>query len=175
MYELFALVAVLGLSACGDKKEAPAATSAPKAVASDDPVAQMTVEHAKKDVAELTTKLAAHKANLFDCAATMSSVAEVQKYDAATATQIKKLCTHDIQLDLIQQAVDAAEPAHKAKPDAVSLSECSVDAGLSVEAMQEAGTLDDTAKALVARLDKACPLLAQVRADHAAKAAKATK
>ncbi len=170
MNKLFALMAVLGLAACGDKKaDAPAASAKVAAPAADDPVTQLTLEHAKKDLAEVTTKLGSHTENMFDCVGPGTYMKDLEKADAALATQLKKLCQHDVQLDLIKMSVDKAEPARAAKPDAISLRECTVEASLAIEDMQKNGVFDDAAKAMADRFYKACPLYAKVSADKAAR------
>jgi len=128
-------------------------------------VNEYIVKHAREDVAQIEQKLPSKSASLYDCVV-MTELEKIERADKALATKLKRLCTYEVPVSLIEKALAVAEPARKAQPDAITIDGCDVDAGLSIEEMEKYGTLDDRAKALIQRLDAACPLLAKAREDR---------
>jgi hypothetical protein len=113
----------------------------------------------KDDLPKIKAALASAKPDdaTFKCGH-MANLQTLEKADAALAAEFKRLCTHDLQLDIMKVEVDKAEAARKAKPDEKVLSECfNANFELAGKELQQYGTGDDTSKALAARFAAACP------------------
>ena len=157
------MVLALAVAACSDKKSDSGAP--PKGE-----VNEYIVQHAREDVPKITEKVASKTASLYDCVV-IDELDQIQRADAALAAKIKQLCAYDVPMMLIEKAVTVAEPARKAAPDAITIDGCDIDAGMSVEELEKYGTLDARAAEMIKRLDAACPLLAETRADRKKRAA----
>jgi hypothetical protein len=142
-------LAVLATAACKDDTGSKADKANP-----------YIVKHAREDVDEITKKLATKSATLMDCVI-VGEVDEIKRADAELAAKLTQLCGYDVPVSLIEKSVDVAEPARKAKPDAIEVEGCDVEAGMSVEELDKYGKTDDRAKALIDRLFAACPLIAK--------------
>jgi hypothetical protein len=170
------ILLTFSLSACAAKREeatpsgdkpAPAA----KAAAGSDQLRDLYVKAGQRELKQLTEQLAAGTANKFACAAATASLDKIEPYDKDTVVEIRRLCDHDIPLAILAKGVPTAEAARGAKPDAITLSACTIDLMMAVEAIDAANAHDDASRALVERLDKACPLQAKTRADRAQRTA----
>jgi hypothetical protein len=163
-----ALLAVLLVAACGKDKDTAKTADPPTAPARDKDIDDLVRRHGTEGIAKVEAALKAGSPRPSDCVV-LASIDDLAAVDPALAQKSKRLCNHDVPMALLEKGVPAAEAARAAKPDAISLPECSdVDVMMGVETLEGEGTLDDPARALVARLDTACPLLAKVRADRRA-------
>lgn len=156
------LVLVLGLTACSSKKEKE---ELPEGVTKEE--RDFVLRNAKRELDELQKGLADGTADKYACAGAMAIAESAERFDKDTGTKIRTLCNHDIPLATLTKGVPAAEEARKNAPDKITLSECSVDLDMAIEALDSSNTHDDASRTLVARYEKACPLNAQVRADRA--------
>jgi hypothetical protein len=114
---------------------------------------------AAKSVEKIKAAIAAHKPSdaFLDCVQ-MSNIDVLKQKFAAVAAELEPLCTHDLPIAMIEVAVVAAEAARKAKPNAEILGECYEPfAKTAVDDLVKYKTLDDKAKALIARMAAACP------------------
>lgn len=157
--------AALLAGACKDDKPAAPTKGGQKTVDRDE-INPYIVKHAREDVVEVRQKIAAKTATLYDCVV-LEQLDEIQAADAKLGADLKQVCAYELPVSLIERALEVAEPARKAKPDAITIDGCNVDAGMSIENLEKYGTLDDRARGLIKRLDAACPMLAEVRADRA--------
>ncbi len=123
------------------------------------------VDWVGKDAASSVTKIkaaiAAHKPSdaYLECAQ-MANIDSIKASDTykQVAAEYEALCTPDLQLAMLEVAVVAAEAARKAKPTAELLSECYEPfSGTAVDTLKKYKTLDDKAKALLARMTAVCP------------------
>jgi hypothetical protein len=170
--------AALILAACKDDKPSGAAgdtpgAGAPGAAASRKPppdeqraLDDMISRRAREDKQKLADKLASKSARLSDCVVIVY-LEDLERIDPALAKELQRTCRYDVPLAVVEAGVAAAESAREAKPDAITLPECDVHVGLAIEDLEKHGTADDRAKELIARFDKACPLIAKTRADRA--------
>jgi hypothetical protein len=114
---------------------------------------------AAKSVAKIKTAIAAHKPSdaFLDCVQ-MSNIDVLKAKFKDVAAELEPLCTHELPIATIEVAVVAAEAARKAKPNAEILGECyDPFAKTAVDDLVKYKTLDDKAKALIARMAAACP------------------
>jgi hypothetical protein len=131
---------------------------------------QVVVEQAKGDLKKLTDKLANGTVSLMDCVVTVY-LDDLAKVDADLAGKLRRLCTRDVQVFLLERQVPKAEADRAAKPDAITLEGCDSDVGLAIDQLDEYGTNDEKSRALIARYDAACPLIAKARASRRARKA----
>ncbi len=116
---------------------------------------------AQKSVTKIKAAIAARKPSdaFLDCVemANLDTLKANDKYKAVAA-ELEPLCTHDLPIAMLEVAVEAAEAARKAKPNAEILGECYEPfAGTAVDDLRKYRTLDDKAKALLARMNAVCP------------------
>ena len=162
-----AMLAVLLVAACG--KDTPKSADPPTKPERDKDIDELVRRHGAEGIAKIEAALKAGKPRPSDCVV-LATIDELAVVDPALADKAKRLCDHDVPMALLEKGVPAAEAARAAKPDAISLPECSdVDVMMGVETLEGQGPLDATARPLVARLDTACPLLAKVREDRRAR------
>lgn len=94
---------------------------------------------------------------MFECPETMKVIDEVGKSDKALADKVKAMCTHDIYAAEMKAEVDAIEAERAADAKKRRLDGCyQLRAGIAEKKMTEAGTLDDTAKALMVKRAELC-------------------
>jgi hypothetical protein len=161
-------VVLVMLAACGKDKSA----DPPSKPARDKDIDELVKRHATEGIATVEAALKAGKPRPSDCVV-LATLDELAAVDPVLADKAKRLCDHDVPMALLETGVPAAEAERTANPDGISLRACSdVDVMMGIETLEKTGTMDDTARALVARLDAACPLGAKVRADRRARDAK---
>jgi hypothetical protein len=152
-----ALLALVLVAACGKDKDTAKKADPPSAPERDKDIDDLIRRHGAEGIATVEAALKSGNPRPTDCVV-LASIDELAAVDPALADKAKRLCNHDVPMALLEKGVPAAEAARAAKPDAVSLPACSdVDVMMGVETLEAQGPLDDAARALVARLDTACP------------------
>ncbi|MDB4962148.1 MAG: hypothetical protein JWP01_2147 [Myxococcales bacterium] len=159
-----ACVALIVVAACDDNKPKASTTSSAATTAGDDPELKAFIaKKAAESLAEVEAALAKGTPRLNDCI-DMVSIADFKAAAPQVAAKLERLCTYDVPMKMLSTGIATAETARAAKPDEITLAECNEpELLMAAEELETKGTLDDPGRALIARLETACPLLAKVR------------
>lgn len=158
---LLASILLLATLACGKAadKQPPAGQPAAGHSAAGQPAAgRYDSTGIKKNLAEIRAAMASPDPSSakYKCAL-LANVDEIAKHDAASADELRQLCTKDLYLAVIKLEVDKAEAARKAKPSPAVIDECyNSKYEYARKEMKKASTLE-LAKDLIARFDAVCP------------------
>jgi N-acetylglucosamine kinase-like BadF-type ATPase len=166
-----ACVVLISLAGCGQekdkKKEANASASAVKTAGDDPELKELIAKKAAESLAEVEAALAKDMPRLTDCI-DMVSIADFKAAAPQVAAKLERLCTYDLPMKILSTGTAAAETARAAKPDELTLAACNEpELLIAAEDLEKKGTLDDAGRTLITRLEKACPLLADVRKTRA--------